>query len=253
MKLPDDCKQMAVRIASELTRRPLYIRDARDFDGLPSNGPCLGWAHDSATTVWPLAHAVGGDWQGPGPIIAIDLAAIANNALPNAFEQHVRSVVIHEIAHVLPPPTPLADFPHSHGLAARQLELLEAAAQKPEPEPNADPFHNLSFIRRCCHLYYRAVVLGYGVMPHAMFVSEPWLSRLEIYFAHAIGECARMREATFHEIESLPIPAALSDQWHRDLRFYEQNFLTGPGGPPLAQIVGQELISARLLRYILPR
>ena len=120
-------------IAPELNERPLYLHDVREFDGLPAHaGGCLGWAHNGANTDWPIADRLGSRWEGPGPVIAIDFEAVQVAARSSeTFENCVASVLIHEVAHVLPPPPPMADLPPTPERKAFQLEVMAPGNKSP--------------------------------------------------------------------------------------------------------------------------
>lgn len=98
-----------------------------------------------------------GRWRGPGVAIVVD--AVLLFAMSEHDDNGLRAVVgsvLHELAHwadrpepAEPSPTPYHDF----------LTTVERAATPPAEPPRFSPAflaHGESFIRLCCHLWYRA-------------------------------------------------------------------------------------------------
>jgi hypothetical protein len=221
--LLDTGRQLLLTIAPELRQRPLYVVNIRDFDGLPGRRDCLGWALDRSITEWNYAEKLGNRWQGPGPVIALDGRAIAEEARPGQFERCVQNVLIHEAAHVLPPPQPMQDLSESPSLKAFQRAMLEHKANMPEPEPGSprDP-HDWKFARRCCHLFVRACAADYDIPVYRLLGSNLWQSGAEHYLPYVLPEAIRMRDQPFSVIDSELPPAGLMELWRADLCRYHQ-------------------------------
>ena len=221
--------KLAIQVAPELIARPLYVCDARDFAGLPTFCGCLGWAHDNPITDWPLADALGDRWQGLGPIIALDFPAIEEAADPGAFERCCLSVLLHEVAHVLPPPPPMADLPKTPRLKKLQLEVMASTTKAHEVQPGSTrDGHGPAFIRRALHLYVRAAALGYSIpLGGLLGSSNPYRQREEFYLPWVLPEALRMMAANFATIEATPPPPALVELVQADVDFYNRNWKRG--------------------------
>jgi hypothetical protein len=225
--LLNECHTLALAIAPELAAEmPLYVVDTDQLCEEICAG-CLGWATAGLRSLG-LADDLPG-WQGPGNVIALDCTAILDHVGPDLFDRFTRNVCIHEAAHLLPAlkPVPMPrDFELSSGVKEAALKRLKAGLDGPDQPPGepGDP-HDSRFIRRCCHLFYRACAAGYDVlMPQLFGPFHLWLSRPEFYLAVLLPECIRMHDQSFGTIENEPAPQALMDLWQSDLNFHAKIF-----------------------------
>lgn len=205
--------ELALKLAPELGSSPLYIVGTDEIGPLPPNN-CLGFA----SQYWneQFAAKLGDKWRGSGPLIALDFAAIEQEAGAN-----VENVLLHEVAHLVPF-TSLGDFSTSitPKLIARQSERL-AQGLAARPIPGApDDYHDWKFIRRSLHLYFRASALGVRIPLLNLF--RRWWQVWEIhYLLELLPETIAMREATFAEIEATPPPPEFLALWQDNLEHYQ--------------------------------
>lgn len=228
-KLLDECREMLLDIAPELRERPLYLKPAAFFDSLPMNTDCYGWANSRSSTDYTMRDLFGEEWQGPGAIIALDLPMIRDHQGHMGDEfvtQYIRSVAIHEAAHVVPPPIAMRDSPDTPGLRAAQMRMHEIRRDAPDVEPGERfDAHDWRFTRRACHLYYRAVLKGYDCTSWHLVGGEEWRTTLMYYVFSLLGEVGRLQDADFRTIEDEnEPPQAFLDIWQGDLDRYRKYF-----------------------------
>lgn len=217
-RLLAEAHELALATAPELRARPLYVIDATQLGADAPCKDCYGFALPSSIPL-QVIDAVGPAWRGPGPVIALDLRLMEAAAPPGDFETAALSVLLHEVAHILPaaPVSTWSDFPEMRALHA---EAIQAARDAPEPTPGSpDDCHDWRFIRRYLHLWHRAVAAGSPVG-----LRYGWLNRLGVCgptaYEPLLGpEVEAMAGRTFAEIELAPPPPELLRLWADDLEF----------------------------------
>ena len=172
-----------------------------------------------------LAEALGDSYEG-GPIICLDLGAIARVAPGQQFEPKVRQVFLHELGHCLPAALePIVDLPHTPAILNYQRhQWAKEWATSPEPGCARDP-HGAQFCRVVLHLYYRALVAGL-VVPLAglLATGNPMQSVESHYLATLLGELIAMRGQTFAEIVAAEPPAEFTRLCEADAELYRRYF-----------------------------
>jgi hypothetical protein len=220
-----ECHRLALAVAPELGDRPLYLMTQEEFAGQPSPTACLGWAEAQPVIDYNLVDILGGRWQGPGRVVCLDLPAIAQAAAaPDQVARCTLNVLLHEVGHLVPRtelPTREAELVPTPAFKQLQLECRKLAIAIPEPEAGAaDDPHDWRFIRRCCHLFYRACALGWDIPAMYLFGPRQWQSPTEFYLTLLLPECVRMSGATFQEIETEQPPAEFMQLWRQNLSHY---------------------------------
>jgi hypothetical protein len=157
-------------------------------------------------------------------VISLDGDAIAEAALPGAFESAVLNVLVHEVAHAVPPQKIIyepVDTPRAREL---QLVRMQRVWSTPDAEPGTQAdCHDAKFIRRAIHLWIRATLAGWTVPLQRLFGSL-YQSHEWVYLTLLLKEAVDVRQATFTQIEATSPPAGFVEQWQADLKFYAENF-----------------------------
>ncbi len=200
-----------------------YIVDMDLLRGLAcDDDSCFGWAHRGIFFDLAIRDRMGELYQGPKPLFALDIQAIEEAAEPGHFERCVLNVALHEESHldefgVLESP----DIPRLREVQTTTF-ARSWAASKSEKDPERSG-HGLTFIRKCCHLFSRAIAGGFDVTPHFLFGMQGWgWLRFTESYLDAIGdEPARLATATFREIEAVEPPAAFTQLWAADLARFQ--------------------------------
>lgn len=223
-----ECRELAIEIAPELSQRPLYIVDARRFDGLPTLSGCLGWAQPGHFPDFEQRERIPG-WDGPGPIIALDGDAIQDEYGPR-YREGALQVMTHELAHVLPVSAvnmaTVADGIHDTPqmrFAIRQH--IEDKLSTPSPEPGSvGDHHGMAFVRRCCHLWARAKFAGVSVPINGIFGPDCAVRATAHAVTELVTEFDQMRSMTFAQIEATTPPTDFQAFWTESLDFYNKYF-----------------------------
>jgi len=236
--LLSECRELAFVIAPELKKSPLYVVDGSIFDGLPTPpGDCLGWAHDGSYVDYNIRGRLGESWTTPGPIISLNRHAIQGE-YGEQFRDGVLAIFLHELGHVLPPSPHIpkddraALFDCQPIRQHQYAKAAEAVALPAPPAGSPDDSHDVRFLRRVCHLYFRAVSCGWTIpMDTNLFGGSCWFCSWPIhYLFKLLPEVIQHRQATFLEIESVPAPAGFIHLWENNLAFY-QSFQTPKESP----------------------
>ncbi len=219
----DRCHKLALDVAPELSERPLYVVDAAELGGLPRLD-CFGWAIPRGID-YNVRAALGARWTEPGPVIVLDGDAIADRALPGAFDRCLCNVLLHEVAHIVPPSPTCVEVDPTPMLLEYQRATLESELTAPPVPPGSagDP-HDLRFLRRCLHLWVRAALAGVDVPLHRLANAHAMQTSEVHYLPLILREAIAMRDATFFEIESAPAPPLLVAQWDADVQVYHEVF-----------------------------
>lgn len=220
----DLAHNLALAVAPELQAAPFYLVPSAlaESAGLAMSD-LRGVALVSSEFIWPLKEALGADYVGPGPIISLNLAAIEADARPGFLEPCALAVMLHEVAHVLPV-REIADPIDNPETKALHVAALADACTRPDPgygEPG-DP-HDLPFVRRVCHLVWRARAAGWDVrLSDALHSMGSFLAGGDRYAEALRGECEARRAATLAEIEAAPMPDELMTLWRQDCEFVDR-------------------------------
>lgn len=221
-ELLSDCRRLSLDVAPELRDRPLYVVDSATFDGLAINEGDDHLGHASRVPTGAMIERLGDQWQGPGPVVALAVDSIREAFQPEFFRQCLFAIVIHETAHLVP----IAD----RDVADRAMVLLvdceaarvywELAAQEYNRKASAmigvaiDPEHDHRFIRRCCHLFYRASLLDWDVEPGPLLGPACPGGQLAHWISDLLPELHRHRHSPFCEIEAIEPPPAFRRSWN---------------------------------------
>lgn len=200
-------------VAPELLSYPLYVM--RPPAGFPPLDNMRGVA------VQPIDWTVRRDlieshvWQGPGPTI------IVSNALDIDDAESLKGLALHEAAHLLPAMQPPEDREPSGEEVEAQSQLMTAWAVEPLSQLLPEPWqsHDAQFIRRCLHLWQRAIQLGHEIaLPAIGFAGSQYgLSGAWRYRRALGGEPASMIDATFAEINETQLPTEFAELWASDV------------------------------------
>jgi hypothetical protein len=212
------CRELAFRVAPELRERPLYVIDgATSLAAGLSMAGCAGWAQGSWMPL-PLRDVLGDVYRGAGPIIALDVEVIAAAAEGDDPERCTSAVMVHELAHILP----RADVPEPNDSGFQRLaddvfaKMSNQWFERPDVE-DLDAMHDLAFIRRACHLTWRAVEAGYDV--DIRDVHRQFGLCMRLFYGLFTPEAALMAGWSFGQIMATPPPAAAVERWEEDQAF----------------------------------
>jgi hypothetical protein len=163
-----------------------------------------------------------GDWRGRGACIVVN-PIVADGFDPGGdmYHSRLRTIGIHELAHVLEREVMLANLNGDHIKASRLVAELqrihhefEVAACIPEcSNPRIRATHDAQFARIGTHLHDRAMRLGErGLCGKEVTAgySRPRYSGIRAYRAALGDELERFADATFAEIRAEPIPPAFA-------------------------------------------
>ena len=208
------CRELAYTVASELAGRPLYVVAADSLKGLPPVQCCYGWASEQLFAIRPYV-----EWHGPGPLIVLDIAAIAEDAKSGMLESCCACIMCHELAHVLPAkPSQLLECSPNR-LRHEFAGLKKFSTSAPLP-PAKDAAHDMAFLRGACHVWHRAVAAGFepawSKLLRWPFYSWSYLEILQ-------AEAKELAGKSFSEIEEIPPPQRLLDVWNSDLSRFEKH------------------------------
>ena len=226
-----DCKQFAEDIApKEFTLRPLYVVDSHRFGTrfLPSD--CLGTAIPAAAVLSDFRQRLGSEWCGHGHLIVLFGDTIEAAYRPEYFRAGLLQTFVHELAHIahLPVGQRVADpSPITVDADTRRVEraYLARCIETTEPAQTSDDCpHGWRFLRRVCHLWYRAVIAGWSIEPHGVLGSAFGFGpQLPHWVCALIPELTAMTQAKFAAIEASEPPPGFMSMWGRYLTFHESS------------------------------
>ena len=149
--------RLARTIVPDLAARPLYIIQpaAGSLVTRQITGRRLGMYFAGLDSALQRQIKSEGRWRGPGVCIVVDaLACFATAADDDDAQRKVLGITLHELAHWLDLREPDAAPTHDDLVAA----IKESKRVETEPQQFSQAFllHGESFIRLCCHLWYRA-------------------------------------------------------------------------------------------------
>ncbi len=169
-----------------------------------------------------LRDVIGSRWAGRGPCMVIRDIEATGSMDACDVEVAFRSVVFHELAHILTRNRLWSDAEHSEPttLAAEAVAIGQQVAG---PEPSISiliPFygHGACFIRSAMHLCYRAKAAGILVSPADVCDSLGYgLSRTNAYVTALGSEPRRLASERFLDILATPYPTAFWRLWTTDV------------------------------------
>jgi hypothetical protein len=219
----DAAAEVLFQLAPELRDR-IYV--VAEPVGMPDNGSD-GYA--SSLAVHPAIKAQlehQGRWEGQRPRIVICQefdGAPDDNSLYSR-QRLLLGLMLHEASHILPL-DPIAEIAYTPEVVA-QLEREHIAWSRHTGSEAGLPGwfgdHDAPFIRRCVHLWYRAIRAGHYLDPRTIsFVRWDWAMGPTWSYIHALDvEPEKMLGATFTEICALPIPKLLHRCLGHDLQYF---------------------------------
>lgn len=166
-----------------------------------------------------------GEWRGPAPIIVFAFDAIRDDAerLGVPFDEFVRGVAVHELAHCrswAPPAEEYAE-PEPEAVESTAADYIDFAIRDPAP-PEDQPLwaedHGLMFTRVALHLHARAAAAGYAVAIGWLVAGDEYgLSPARCY-AEALGdEPKRLAGAPLADIIRARAPVAFTNLFAKDI------------------------------------
>jgi hypothetical protein len=207
-KIFDECRRLAACVAPELSAAPLYVLNAADT-GRPEPASCCGTATRHCDSDIRDTLFDNGTWRGPGPAVVLNLTRILADSSHDDFRGDVLQVFLHELGHILPTDPVAVDVEPTELMRRidRELhaEFCEAACSA--GADLADKHHDGDFVRRCCHLWWRAIVAGAAIPLPGLCAGFPYQQHpTATYFMALANECAEMHDKTFAEIEATAPP-----------------------------------------------
>ena len=210
----DECRRLIAGVAPELLNWPLYLLDSAQTGFIePTN--CLGYATPYTPSELRQTLIRENAWRGDGSVIVFDLPTIRLETALDDFRSHVLRVCLHETAHLLPARNPAPYSGAKPDLIAqvdreRRDEMLEAASSRGWSD--ADDSHDARFVRRCIHLWFRAVALDFSIPLRDLCAGFQYMQTHPIaYLAVLADECNRLRFETFEKIETSPAPPQFTE------------------------------------------
>ncbi len=216
MNIIDECRQLAHAIAPELCDAPLYLLMGE------ADRMHLSDCHAYATPVGGRVNIAlrdrlltADEWLGPGRAVVFYEADILADC--NDFRRAMLELTIHEIAHAVVQsiPTDVAE----PSFIARQFDELRhnRDAREVSREPTIEGDHGGPFVRRCVHLWQRAIWQGFHAPIWQICAGFRYgMSHACDYVEALADEPLRMRRASFAEIEATTAPPAFNELWQRD-------------------------------------
>jgi hypothetical protein len=221
-KIFDECRRLAACVAPELSAPArLYVLNAA-ATGRPEPASCRGTSTRHCDSGIRDTLIDNGAWRGPGPMIVLDLTRILADVGEDDFRGDVLQIFLHELAHILPADPVVADSEPSE-LTRRidrelHAEFCEAACSV--GANLVDKFHDGAFVRRCCHLWWRAITSDFAIPLPGLCAGFPYQQHpTAACFAALAGECSALEFKTFAEIEATPPPSLFAEIWEFDKRY----------------------------------
>jgi hypothetical protein len=218
----DDYAERLCRLAPEMVSG-VHVVEIGTLAGLPVHPCCYGEAFTSPFKDTVFGERIPGYRPGAS-VIALDFNLIEQGSDLEQFHRCIREVCLHELAHLVPHQPPSDDLPATPEIRAFEIRRMQKSVEMPIPDGPADSAHNLSFIRRCLHLFIRACDQGFELPLSSLFGSRMyWRSHESTYLQYAIHEAFEMRSWTFSQIEATPVPPRLAALWEEDIANYHRH------------------------------
>jgi hypothetical protein len=212
------CRAIASR---DLEGVPLYIVPQSSLPAaLGGRSVCDGFTTPSLDLY--LRDVIGPAWRGRGACMVVKDIAPAGSMDAVDVEVAFRTVVIHELAHILARGYLWSKRDESDraGLAAEAAALAGHVAGPPPSEARLIPFygHGARFIRTVLHLCHRAAAAGTPVTPSEVCAGPGYaLSRTNDYRAALGAEPRRLARERFRDVLAAPYPQAFWRLWTTDV------------------------------------
>lgn len=219
MLLDNDTAEICRTLAPlDLASVPLYV--VRQ-SALPPNrgGNSLCWGYTSPNLDVQLEDLIDAEWEGRGAAMVVNdgLAAMVD-AYTHHARDLVRSVALHELAHVLERERGLFYGLEDANPAEVAVVALAVGKEVATDRPVNVANHGPMFVRIACHLIHRATVSGLDLCPRVALggYGLKAYSGLRAYLAALEGEPERMAQEPFSVIRRLPIPPPFIELWQHD-------------------------------------
>lgn len=174
------------------------------------------------------------NYRGRGPCMVINDLAISEDCDAEDLGFIVPGFVVHELAHILDRPAPVADRTGDAPELIKFESLVVATADSRPPRIDIPAYfgHADTFIRIALHLRFRAEQAGVYLSPAQLCAGYRYgLSHAQRY-ADALGdEPEQMADSLFRDILALDPPQAFSSLWCDDFIAYHQHFPQTLGSP----------------------
>lgn len=214
-----ELSELAAEVCPELLAQPFYIVDTKQLAGTlwgavsEVYGFAVG-APGNPNFCPTIAEALAENYIGPGPLVALDTQGISRDCKPGRYNSGLRSVFLHECAHLLPayPVDEVPrDLPRAREVHQGKVAAAVASPRKVKVDAPKDP-HNLRFVRIAAHLFHRAAAGGYEVGCDALLsAASPW--RCGQFIDSLADEAERFAKWEFSYIHQLPLPEAFYACW----------------------------------------
>lgn len=219
------CRAVAPRDLGDV---PLYVVPESALGEFGSGSTnCYGYTTSSLDLY--LRPLLGKRWQGRGPAMVINDALIAGDASDQQdLEIVLRSVVLHELAHVLDRGELYRDRPDLDADVDKltwEFAVVVNAVYEPSvtSTPTRVPYlgHELGFIRMALHLGWRAEELGFEVSGYLVHGTAQYGLSHHCRYEIALGdEPERLRDLPLREIARRPAPKRLYEVWMGDVSYF---------------------------------
>jgi hypothetical protein len=200
-----DARHLILRAAPELCDAPLYVRP-HDVALLPRDVLALTMPLDP---LWRSRLEAEGRWHGVGRLVVL-----SDEMSSRPFED-VLGCVCHEVAHLLPAQVPSVILDGIGDMVAlcREWEAVDAACEADTLPGSSANQHGADFVRRLLHLRHRVQQERDVVLPFNTLGVYHGPCHVSLMAKRLGDEPARLRDATFQEIEQITPPAAYAALW----------------------------------------
>ena len=228
-------ERVARNAIPELAGRPLYLVEPRKGSTVTSEmiDHCMGIFYRGLDRILQPQLEAENRWQGPGIAIVVNASGYYSTALHNDdAHRAIIGTTLHELSHWLDRPEMTEAEPEERDrdtTFAAACESLAAPEAQPSRYLQAFLKHGASFIRLCCHLWYRTTHGGGCILRpfHLTFGNDyAGLSKLhspEQYIAALHPELEACRELPLREVAAIKPPSEITALWKED---FERMFLS---------------------------
>jgi hypothetical protein len=223
LALSREAEEFARLLVPELKGLPLYVVPWSTLPGAPADGACLGGT--SASLAWFLRRRLGAAWRGPGPAMLVNDREVA--AFEDLAGEVLRSVVVHELAHIVVRPWPFCDMePPPRGAVTSDVVLARLGAGANATSTLRDtgraPLeHDAGWLWLAWNLIHRARRLGLGLIEN-LGVGGPAcgysLSSWRAYEATLRGKPRRLASLPLEQLKRRSPPRRFTALHGRDVQ-----------------------------------
>ncbi len=158
--------------------------------------------------------------------------ALVEDFDPKDLEYATRSVVLHELAHILDL-AQLCDERRDEPVEKIQFEsLVVANATRQSPRSALPPYagYGPSFLRLVVHLAHRTNVAGFDTSPAAIFAGHRHrLSHSSCYQDALEDEPNQQINNRLRDLPSVELPSRFLEVWNSDVQHYERHTSSANG------------------------